>query len=148
MKHTFYLRAVIALIALFSVSNVSAQKLHSISSSTNADNIMVVCYDISGLGNVSSVTLTLRYTVTVSGECFNPGKRTESVPAHDNVITEPGLSTDVPVKNGRATGCINSGPITAGSCPNPNWNAEVTDASYTNVTLSVLKRNFNVPSPQ
>jgi hypothetical protein len=140
-----YLNTIIAAIALFSVNSAIAQKAHGPITGVDQGLTIRICYDISGLGNVSDVDLRLAYTATVSGECFNPGNRDESVPAHNNVIPSSGETVNVPVRNGRAVGCFNSTTVfTAGGCPNGNWTSEVTGVSFSNVTLSVLKKTFNV----
>lgn len=144
MKRIFF-KTIIAAIALFSANSAMAQKAHGPITGVDQGLTIRVCYDISGLGNVTSVDITLAYAATVSGECFNPGNKAESVPAHDNVVPSSGETVTVPVKNGRAVGCFNSTTVfTAGSCPNTNWRSEVTGVSFSNVTLSVLKRTFNV----
>jgi hypothetical protein len=144
MKHIF-LNTVIASIALFSVSSTMAQKAHGPITSTDQGQTIRVCYDISGLGNVSEVQMTLSYTATVFAECFNPGNRDESVPAHNSVVPSAGETFTAPVRNGRAVGCFNSTTVfSPGSCPNSNWTASVTDVSFSNITLSVLRRTFNV----
>src|SRR5687768_613253 len=68
MKHTYYLRAIIAIIALFSVNNAVAQKAHGPITGVDQGQTIRVCYDISGLGNVSNVDIRLAYTATVFGE--------------------------------------------------------------------------------
>lgn len=144
MKRIF-LNSILATIALFSVSSAIAQKAHGPITGVDQGLTIRVCYDISGLGNVSNVDLTLNYTATVSGECFNPGNKDESVPAHNNVIPSSGETVTVPVRNGRAVGCFNSTTVfTAGGCPNANWSSQVTGVAFSNVTLSVLKKTFNV----
>lgn len=141
----FYLNTIIASIAVFSVNTALAQKAHGPITGVDQGTTIRVCYDISGLGNVSNVDITLAYTATVYGECFNPGNKDESVPAHNNVVPSSGETVNVPVTNGRAVGCFNSTTVfTAGSCPNTNWNSVVTDVSFSNVTLTVLKKTFNV----
>jgi len=140
-----YLNSLIALIALCSVNSAIAQKAHGPITGVDQGQTIRVCYDISGLGNVSNVDITLRYTATVFGECFNPGNKDESVPAHNNVVPSAGQTLNLPVTNGRAVGCFDSTTeFTAGSCPNTNWRSVVTDVSFSNVTLSVLKKTFNV----
>jgi len=147
MKH-FALNTVLALIALFSVSRAVAQKAHGPITSQDLGKNLRVCYDISGLGNISDVQITLSYSATVYGECFNPGNRDESVPAHNNVIPSSGETFSAPVRNGRAQGCFNSTTVfTAGSCPNSNWTSVVTDVSFSNITLTVLGKTFNVQNP-
>jgi hypothetical protein len=147
MKH-FFLNTVVALIALFGVSSAVAQKAHGPITSTDLGQNLRVCYDISGLGNVTEVSIRLSYTATVFGECFNPGNRDESVPAHNNVIPGAGETFVAPVHNGRATACFNSTTVfQAGTCPNPRWSSVVTDVSFSNITLTVLGKTFNVQNP-
>jgi hypothetical protein len=147
MKHIF-LNTVVALIALFSVSSAMAQKAHGPITSTDNGKTITVCYDISGLGNISEVQITLSYSATVFGECFNPGNKDESVPAHNNVIPRSGETFTAPVHNGRANACFTSTTVfTAGSCPNPNWTSVVTDVAFSNITLTVLGKTFNVQNP-
>src|SRR5688500_17159489 len=107
MKHT-NLSSIITFIALFIVSTATAQnpRLKSPLRPTDNGQTLIICYDISGLGNVSQVTMTLTYDATVFGECFNPGNREESVPAHNRVVSDVGQDFAVPVHNGRAVGCF------------------------------------------
>jgi len=147
MKYIFS-STVIVLIALFSVSSAIAQKAHGPITSVDNGKTITVCYDISGLGNVSDVQITLSYSATVYGECFNPGNKDESVPAHNNVIPSSGETFTAPVRNGRAQGCFTSTTVfSAGSCPNPNWTSVVTDVSFRSITLTVLGKTFNVQNP-
>lgn len=149
MKHT-NLSSVIALIALFIVSTATAQnaRLKSPLSPTDNGQTLTICYDISGLGNVTEVQMSLNYDVTVFSECFNPGNREESVPAHNKVISDVGEDFTVPVHNGRAIGCFTTtDTFTPGSCPNGNWTSEVTDVAFFGITLSVLGKTFNSRNP-
>jgi len=147
MKHIF-LNTVIASIALFSVSSAMAQKAHGPITSTDLGKNLRVCYDISGLGNVTEVQITLSYSATVFAECFNPGNKDESVPAHNRVVPSSGETFTAPVRNGRAVACFNSTTVfSPGSCPNPNWTGVVTDVSFSNITLTVLGKTFNVQNP-
>src|ERR1051325_9943742 len=142
MKH-ITLNSVIALIALFSVNSAIAQKAHGPITGVDQGQTIRVCYDISGLGNVSDVDIRLAYTATVFGTCTNPGGSV--VEPHNTVIPSAGETFTVPVTNGRAVGCFNSTTVfTGGTCPNPNWTSAVTDVSFSNVTLTVLKKTFNV----
>jgi hypothetical protein len=145
MKHA-NLSSLIALIALFLVGTATAQspKLKSPLRVTDNGQTFTICYDISGLGNVTEVEVIVTYNATVFSECFNPGNREESVPAHNKVVTGISEPFTVPVRNGRATFCSQSTQtFTPGSCPNGNWTAEVTDVSFSNVTLTVLGKTFS-----
>jgi hypothetical protein len=144
MKHTI-LSSFIAFIALFIVSTASAQnpKSHGPVRANDKGQTLEVCFDISGLGNVTEVQMTLTYDATVYSECFNPGNRDESVPAHNKVVPGNSIPFTVPVRNGRATDCFTAEQtFTPGSCPNPNWTAVVTDVSFSNVKLTILGKTF------
>jgi hypothetical protein len=145
MKHA-NLSSFIALIALFLVSTATAQNPKLKRPLTVTDNglTFTICYDISGLGNVTEVDVVVTYNATVFSECFNPGNRDESVPAHNKVISGVSEPFTVPVRNGRVNTCSSSSQtFTPGSCPNSNWTAEVTDVSFSNVTLTVLGKTFS-----
>ncbi|MGI8638016.1 MAG: hypothetical protein ACR2KZ_21680, partial [Segetibacter sp.] len=73
----------IALVALVSFSTASAQQNPKPGVHENAqttfytdpnDQSLVVCYNISGLGNISSVDVTITYDVTVTTFCTTRGK--------------------------------------------------------------------------
>jgi hypothetical protein len=147
MKHT-NLSGVIALIALFIVSTATAQNAKLKKPLTVNDNgqTVTICYDISGLGNITEVTMRITYDATVTSECFNPGNREESVPPHNKVF--PGNSEEftVPVHNGRAADCYESTKtFPAEKCPSSNWTVVVTDVSFSNVKLTVLGKTFSAP---
>ncbi|HEX6431319.1 MAG TPA: hypothetical protein VF008_26695 [Niastella sp.] len=148
MKHT-NLSSVIALIALFIVSTATAQnaRLKSPLSVTDNGLTFTICYDISGLGNVSQVTMELNFDATVSGECRNPGNG-DVVPAHNKVVSDVGEEFAVPVHNGRAVGCFTTtSTFTPGRCPNTNWTSQVTNVSFSGITLSVLGKTFTANNP-
>jgi hypothetical protein len=142
----------LALIALFSFGNAYAQNPNlksPLTSSVNKDNQLVVCYDISGLGKVSSVLIELKYDVEVNSECFNRGQKEGSVPGQSQSLTEQITVKSVPVRNGRAAGCITTtNTYAAGSCPSGFRSSAVTSVSYSNITFSILGETFNVPDPQ
>jgi hypothetical protein len=147
MKHT-KLSGIIALIALFIVSTAAAQnpRLKKPLDVDDLGQTFRICYDISGMGNVTEVQMSLTYDATVFSECFNPGNRDESVPAHNKVVPGNAEEFTAPVHNGRAIGCFTTEEtFTPGSCPNTNWTAIVTDVSFTNVKLTVLGKTFSAP---
>jgi hypothetical protein len=150
MKVKFY-SFLIALIALFAFNNAYAQNpnLRSpLTSSITQDNQLQVCYDISGLGNVSSVLIELTYDVEVQSECFNRGNREGSVPGQSQFFEDQITTRRVPVRNGRAIGCITTtNTYPAGTCPSGFRSSAVTSVSYSNITLEVLGETFEVPNP-
>ena len=150
MKHT-KLNSVIAFIALLITGSVAAQspKQHTPLSATDNGTVFTICYDISGLGNVTEVLMTLTYDATVYSECFCPGNGTGtgdgSVPGQNKVVPGNAEEFTVPVHNGRATGCYKTTKtFTPGKCPNDSWSGVVVDCSFTNIQLTVLGKTFTV----
>jgi hypothetical protein len=145
------LNCTIALIALLTVSSVMGQRAKLQSPLTTTDNVktLTVCYDITGLGNVTQVTMTLLYNAVVNSECFNPGNKEGSVPGQNQVFSGVGDEFTVPVHNGRATGCFttNENEFPAGGCPSSSWTGVVTNVTFSNITLQVLGRTFSAPNP-
>ena len=150
MKRTM-LNCAIVLIALLTVNTAIAQSAKLKSPLTTTDNVktLTVCYDITGLGNVSQVTMTLRYNAVVASECFNPGNKQESVPGQNQTFSGVGDEFTVPVHNGRATGCFTTDEdeFQAGGCPSSSWRGSVTNVTFSNITLQVLGRTFSAQNP-
>ena len=136
MKKIF--SSVIAMLALFTVSTVHAQVLKSLTV-TDLGNTLKVCYDIAGLGNVSSTDITLTYTATVTTECVNQGGNV--APGQTKTTTTSETFT-APVRNGRTVGCYTTTEPQPGTCPPGFAGGRVTDVTFTNVTLTVQGKTF------
>jgi hypothetical protein len=145
------LSSLIALVALFTVSSATAQspKLRAPLQVNTDNNILEVCFDISGLGNVSEVTILLDATATVTTQCRNRGGNV--APGQTTTQQIPTVSRTFPVSNGRAQGCIDTREVefTPGSCP-PGFGdgAEITSVTFSDATLTVVGRKntvFRVP---
>jgi hypothetical protein len=149
MKKIF--SSVLTVIALLSITSAFAQspKVHAPLTSTDNGTTLTVCYDISGLGNITSVEITCAYSVSIASECNNPGSSTGPVPGQSKMASVPGETKTVPVQNGRATGCFTTETVfTAGKCPNNKWTGTVTDVTFSNISLSLLGKTFPAPNPQ
>ncbi|MHA6246429.1 hypothetical protein ACXYMU_00715 [Pontibacter sp. CAU 1760] len=142
-----FLSIAIALIALFSFQSAFAQhpNLKSpLTSSVTSTQQLKVDYDISGLGNVSTVKITVSFDLNVDTYCFNKGRRSTPVPGLTQHFENQSSTFDVPVRNGRASGSITTNEtIKAGDCPAGMDRTETTVA-YTNITLEVLGSEFPV----
>lgn len=98
----------------------------------------VICSatEIAGVGNTPA-TVTLAVSTTFTGVCHNPGTNQKVVDPFTRTVTSPPASTELyPDRHGVLYVSEQSAPITttsqflAGfSCPNPNWQPEVTTAS-------------------
>jgi hypothetical protein len=140
----------IAFITLLSFDTAYAQhpNLRSPLTSSEQGLQLKVYYDISGLGNVSSVFIELKYDVEVTTECFNRGQQDKAVPGQSGFFSDTKSTFEVPVKNGRAKGFITTqNQYPTGSCPAGFRSSAVVDATYSNITLKVLGSTFDVPNP-
>ena len=101
----------------------------------------VTCTDtaIAGVGNTNAF-VELAVTRTFTGECRNPGSKEKVV----DPFTESATTTDsaelTPSRNGRLTVDERSATVQSEeefldtfSCPNPNWEADVTDTGISYV---------------
>jgi hypothetical protein len=105
---------------------------------------------IAGVGNTNA---TLRASVTSSfrGVCHNPGNSNVVDPFTDS--SSASITTPLfPSKNGRlvvpsvsVNGTSSSEFLATFSCPNPNWTAEVTDATIT-WSYSLTFAGFSAPA--
>jgi hypothetical protein len=138
----------IVLMALFAFNDAFAQspKLRSpLTSSVDRNQQLVVCYDISGLGNVTEVDITITYDLEVTTYCYNRGQKSDPVPGLTQNYEDQSFTTTVPVRNGRAKGCITSNEtIQAGECP-PGMARSETFVCYTNVQLKIYDETFSAP---
>ncbi|MFD3000956.1 hypothetical protein ACFS7Z_11325 [Pontibacter toksunensis] len=143
-----FLSFAIALLVLFNFTDAFAQNpnLRSpLTSSVTNDQQLQVCYDISGLGNVESVLIIVNYDLTVNTFCYNRGQKSGPVPGLTQHYEDQSFTQAVPVRNGRARGCITTEEnIQAGSCP-PGMARSETSVSYSNITLSIYDETFAVP---
>jgi hypothetical protein len=143
------LSSLIGLVALFTVSSATAQspKLRGPLTATDLGDKLEVCFDISGLGNVSETQLTVTFDATVTTQCRNRGGNI--APGQTQTISGADETFTVPVSNGRATGCVQTTQtFEPGSCPPGFAGGEVTDVSFSNVRVTVAGRTFRVSSVQ
>src|SRR5215217_508077 len=87
---------------------------------------------IEGVGNTNA-TVTLAVTSTVSGVCHNPGVNSKVVEPFSESVTTSTSTELTSTKNGRlivpaqtATGTSTEEFLATFTCPNPNWEPEVT----------------------
>lgn len=142
---------VIALLTLFSITTAFAQspKLKSPLRTTDKGLTMEMCYDISGLGNVDNIIVTCEYDATVTSLCFNPGASTGPVPGQTKTFGDTSEEIVIPVHNGRAVGCFTTTTaFPAGACPNTKWTGQVSDVSFSNITLTVDGKEFTASNPR
>lgn len=141
------LKSLIGFIALLNINSATAQNVvvkqnpYAVDLGTD----LRICIDFAGLGNISQIGIQVNYTAQVTSLCYNKGKDSGPVPGLTK--TSSG-STQVTfdVHNGRAQGCKSLGlSFTAGDCPSANMRGEVSDVSFSNVTLTVRGQTFNVP---
>jgi hypothetical protein len=138
----FFKSIAIAAITMFSVATASAQNAHEMAPTTATDlgTTLKVCYDIAGLGNVSTTQLTVNYTATITTECTNNGG---NVAPGQTKVQKGSQTFTVAVNNGRATGCVTTeNNFTPGKCPNGNWTGTITDVTFTSASVTVAKKTF------
>jgi len=128
---------VFALTASVDVAN--AQSGHFVGTPTCEDiGTQVECdVKVAGLGG-TTFTITVSASGTASVVCTNPGDN--PAPGQDFSFTAVGSSGPFPTpRNGQArvtvTSVAPSAP--AGSCPNPQWTATVTDVEFGDATLTL-----------
>lgn len=146
----------LALVALLSVSTASAQKepkpgVHENEPSTfrkdTRDQSLIVCYDIGGLGNVSTVNATVRYNSRVDTYCLTKGgghgDETNPIPAFSDTDEDVNVPITLQVRNGRAVGCtdLNNTITCAQDLCSPGLRTTCT-ATYSNVRIIVLGHTF------
>ncbi|GAB3235468.1 hypothetical protein GCM10027346_25230 [Hymenobacter seoulensis] len=145
---TKFITLLILLLAIFNINTVQAQSIKEKEPLIAYDlgKLVKVCYDVAGLGNLTSVDVTLTYDAYVYTQCTNPGDniapgQSKSYPSNSETIT-------VPVRNGRIHGCVTSTKVfPAGDCPNSKWTGSVSDVTFTNVKLTVLGKSFTATNP-
>ena len=120
-------------------ASAQATKLKSLSA-TDMGNSLQICYDVAGLGNVSSTSLTITYSAVVTTECTNPAGNV--APGQTKTLANQSVTRQVAVSNGRAVGCETIGGFTPGACPNNQWTGSVKDVSFSNVSISIGGKTF------
>ena len=126
-------------LALISFKFANPHELSPTTATITADNRLRVCFDIAGLGNVSQTNLTVNYTVTVTTTCTNPAGQIAPGQTKTSTSSQPFV---VSVNNGRANDCVTTNAPIPGSCPNGKWTGTVSDASYSNVSISIGGKTF------
>ncbi len=145
MKARFF-SFIIALIALFAFNDASAQNPHLQGPLYAIDHgdYLEICYDFAGLGNVSEIPMQVSYTPTIHTECENP--QGHVAPGQSRTLPRTSQTVPIEVSNGRARGCktLDKDTYSAGPGPNPKWTCKVVDVSYSNITVKVRNRTFEV----
>ncbi len=90
---------------------------------------------IAGVGNTNA-EVSLSVTTTFTGVCHNPGSKSKVVDPFTESETTTTTATVTSSKNGRlvvptqtATGTSSADFLDSFSCPNPNWQADITGTS-------------------
>jgi hypothetical protein len=142
----------IAFITLLSSNNAIAQnvvvKMDPYAVDLGKD--LKLCIDFAGLGNISSVGITVSYTADVYTLCYNKGQDKKDGGPVPGLTKNIGGSETIsfPVHNGRAKGCKPLGlTFTAGSCPSGNMRGEVSDVVFTNISITVNGKTFSLDDP-
>ena len=106
---------------------------------------------IAGVGNTNA-TVTLAVTSTFTGVCHNPGTNRKIVDPFTESETTTTSSVITSTKNGRlvvppqtATGTSSEQFLADFSCPNPNWDAEITGTSIS-YRYTLTFAGFNQPA--
>lgn len=106
---------------------------------------------IAGVGNTNA-TVSLAVTSTFTGVCHNPGSKDKVVEPFTKSETTTTTAQLTSTKNGRlvvpsqtATGTSTAQFLADFSCPNPNWDAEVTGTS-TSFVYTLTFAGFAAPA--
>ena len=127
----------IALFAVIGIGTASAQNVMFVKGPTITDQgtTLQVCGKLAGLGNNQVVIVTVTGNQTITTTCTNQGgntapglTKTEGFMASGQFMSE---------KNGTVTFCLTTNEPTPGQCPNGNFTATVTDATFSNVVIKV-----------
>jgi hypothetical protein len=93
---------------------------------------------VAGLGG-TTFTILVTAIGTASVECVNPAGNV--APGQTFTTTSTGSETQPTPRNGSARFTVRTAAPTApaGSCPNPQWTAVVTDVTFTTATVTLLE---------
>jgi len=134
-KRTF--AAALLIIAVF-VGTILADNPHFVEGPTFTDNgtTLTASGNIAGLGNAGgSASIVLRADLTATTLCHNPqGKVAPGQTKFLSVSTSGTFPID---SNGHVIFSLSTEEPTPGACPNGKWTGEVTDVTFSNVTISV-----------
>jgi hypothetical protein len=139
MKRYLLLLGAVAVAAFALPSVASAQSGHFVQTQTCTDiGTQVQCSGkVAGLGGTTfQIDVTAQGTASV--QCRNPGGNV--APGQSFTFAAAGSSGPVPTpRNGqfRYTVTTTAPTAPAGSCPNPQWTAEVVDVSFTTATITL-----------
>jgi hypothetical protein len=132
---------VVAAAALAFPSFASAQSGHFVGTPTCTDEGTTVECDgkVAGLGG-TTFTIIVEAEGTADVTCTNPGGYV--APCQSFSFDAAGQSGPFPTpRNGQArfTVATDAPTAPAGSCPNPQWTATVTDVAFTDATLTLIE---------
>jgi len=97
-------------------------------SATVSGNSLIISASVAGLGNVSTVELSLEGTVEVSSRCYTrSGNRPQAANKQETItVDETGT---FPVRNGRTNATFTVTPLSTLTCP-PGQIVVIEDVSY------------------
>jgi hypothetical protein len=127
--------AILALVGAAAMA-VAALVLHTFSARTTNDSL-VVSFSVSGLGNVSSASFTVKADAEILVRCINNGGNVP--PGQIRTVTARAKTQSFPARNGRTTGTITIAKPLASEfqslCP-PGFRAVSVDVlAYRNIQL-------------
>jgi hypothetical protein len=140
--------SLIALLIVLAPVVALAQNVHFTRGPTCTDNgTTVTCSGtVAGLGN-GDVTVITNATGTATTICTNPGDNV--APGQTSTVTPTGSVTLPTAKNGSLRFSVTTqepaDPTAAeAGCPNNKWTAEITDVTFTSVTLTLIQNGVQV----
>lgn len=134
-KRTF--ASALLVIALL-VGTILADSPHFIGSPTFTDNgtTLTASGTIAGLGNAGgTASIVLSADVTATTLCHNPQGKV--APGQTKFLSVSASGVFPIESNGRVIFSLTTEEPTPGACPNGKWTGEVTDVTFSNVTITV-----------
>src|SRR5215208_6255375 len=138
------------LVAVTAAVATAAVRFHAGPTCTDNGLTLTCTGNVSGLGQ-ELLTVNISSPATGTVECTNPAGNV--APGQTFTTNVSGTGTFEVDKNGRTNFSVTTTEPTAppGSCPNPQWTADVTDVTFGDVTLVGTQGGvevFNVTVPE